>query len=159
MTRRPKLRSSMDLWDQGLLPNGKYGYGHKDAIGPGKDRRRVAIASVLTSFPEEYFTPLSERKDQWAWFVPWVGLWGKAAQIPANRVILYLSPALEFAQEWVVESLVVHELLHVVLGHQLSDCTEEENERQESQIHRIMVELDYPDPAAELTKLFSEFQK
>ena len=63
---------------------------HEEAIGPGIDRRRTAIDEVTTTLLEKFFTRLKEAKEEWAWFVPWIGLWGKAAQIPHKRVVLYL---------------------------------------------------------------------
>src|SRR6185312_15018244 len=99
---RPKLRLKGDVWEQNLLPNGKYGYGDKWTFGV-KDKRRTAIERVVTTLPENYFARFKEAMEDGAWFVPWNGLWGKAAEIPHKRVILYLSPTLEFAEDWVVE--------------------------------------------------------
>src|SRR4051794_34343926 len=115
MADRKKVRSGRDLWDQGVLPNGKYGYGHKDTVGPPKDRRRTAIEAVLTSLPESYFARFQEAMKDGAWFVPWKGLWGKAAEMPQKRITIYIPATLEFADDWVVESLVAHEILHVAL--------------------------------------------
>jgi hypothetical protein len=139
-----------------LLPNGRYGYGDRWTFGV-KDKRRRAIENALTKLPDRYFASFRDGQENWAWFVPWIGIWGKAAEIPHKPVILYLSPALEFAAEWVVESVAVHEILHVVLGHKLADCTKEENDRQEDEIKIIMTDLGYSDPSDELTKLFESF--
>ncbi len=154
---RKKLRPAQDLWNDGLLPNGKYGYGDKYAVAPAKDRRRVAIEAVLTRLPKEYYAPFKEAMKEGAWFVPWKGLWGKAAEMPQKRVTLYVPATLEFADGWVIESLVAHEILHVALGHKLTDCTNEEYQRQEQEIGLILAALGYGDPKDELTKLFEAF--
>ena len=155
---KKELRRSQELWEQGLLPNGKYGYGHIDTTCPSNERRRIAIKNVLTTLPEEYFARFKEAMKDAAWFVPWKGLWGKAAEFPQKRVIIFLTPVLEFAEDWVIESLVVHEILHVILGHKLTDCTKAENDCQENEVTEVAAQLGYPDPTAELTKLFNTFK-
>jgi hypothetical protein len=156
---RTRIRFAQDLWEQGLLPNGKYGYANKWTRGRAKDRRSTAVENVLTTLPEPYFSRFKEKMENGAWFTPWHGLWGKAAEIPPRAVIIFLSPLLELADDWVVDSVVVHEILHVALAHELSNCTDEENARQEKEVREKAAHLGYADPRAELTKLFESFPK
>jgi hypothetical protein len=131
-----------------------------DALWPGKslppksgfeNLRILAIEEVLATLPLEAYQLLKEEAARFEWFIPSDQVLGQihpfraavdwpnpgAVRRPWARVV-YLSPLLE-QQDWsVVITVVVHELAHVILGHQVLDLDLADYERQEDEARQVV---------------------
>jgi len=120
------------LWPpQGLSPD------------PTASFRYRAIANVLLRIPEDAYIKLTEKSDEFSWFIPDEQLGGMVmpfrCTIPeesleggitrvAQAKVLYLSPALEQRSFDVAVASVAHELAHIFLKHDLRPADPEKQE-------------------------------
>ncbi len=91
---------------QSLTPSFEGGWLHRDS-----DKRILAVEQVYAQGGEAL-----DRMPQVTIFAPPINHAGHALRIPTNCMV-YLSPTLEFEQQWKVNFTVAHEFAHVVLGH------------------------------------------
>jgi hypothetical protein len=111
------------LWPpQGLSPD------------PTASFRYRAIANVLLRIPEDAYIKLTEKSDEFSWFIPDMIHGGMVMPFPctipeesleggitrvAHAKVLYLSPVLEQRSFDVAVASVAHELAHIFLNHDL----------------------------------------
>ena len=121
MTNRCHIRSMNQLDEDLLSPSQGLSY-------PEEDCRHAAVVEVLCRIPAESYETLTERVDDFHWFIPpdWAGAkiypfpWTtKGKGLKPYAKVIYLSPLLERRSFDIVVAVVAHELVHLVLGHKL----------------------------------------
>jgi hypothetical protein len=111
------------LWpSQGLIPD------------PAASLRHRAIVNILVRLPEDAYVKLTEKADEFSWFIPDMIHGGMVMPFPctipeeslgggvrrvAHAKVLYLSPGLEQCSFDVAVASVAHELAHIFLNHDL----------------------------------------
>jgi SAM-dependent methyltransferase len=137
IARRQRLRDIETCIDDALWPDEPLPFEFRAG-----SRRLRGLEEVLTTLPGEPYRQLKERAKRFDWFIPSDMVLGQVRPIRAtvDRLpegsghwarVVYLSPLLE-QQEWpVVVSVVVHELAHLILAHELHDLDRAAYEQQE----------------------------
>jgi len=149
--KREILRSIDTLMEDFILPV-TMGLGDVEE----KSRRDKAIIEVLQTIPEDVYKKLIDYIDDFVWFIPHEYTYGGVHPFPTTTPkrtlktghtintcskVLYLSPVLENKDiEWpVVVAVVVHELAHIALGHELTTNLEKET-IQEDEMYKNLCE-------------------
>lgn len=115
--------------------------------------RLKAINEVLCRLKPSYYDQLLKQASLFTWFVPSLSVLGQVhpftindqmvspdSVIPPHVRVIYLSPFLE-QQVWpVVVIAVAHELVHVILKHEIVDPDADTYERQEREVRQKLQE-------------------
>jgi SAM-dependent methyltransferase len=113
--------------------------------------RLLALEEVLSTLPPEPYQRLKKEAARFQWFIPSDLALGQihpfraVADLPPTETgsvpwvrVVYLSPLLE-QQEWtVVVTVIVHELAHVILGHQVLDLDRDTYGNQEEAVRQAV---------------------
>jgi hypothetical protein len=142
------LRSEDEAFESMLYP---FDYG-----GPDSPNRRIAAMHVLRRLPEKVFSALDDKIDEFHWFIPHPedrgSLWPffithdpvDSEELSQRRRgysrVLYLSPALEDDELQIAVFVVVHELAHIYLDHELLFLRLEDDKRQEKEANELVKE-------------------
>jgi hypothetical protein len=119
------LRDEESVMDESLFPGG--------GLSPEvEDRRSAAIVEVLRRLPDAAYADLLERAETFSWFLPPEGMLAGVWPFPITHReetpsglsweearVIYMSATLETASWELLVGIVVHELTHIYLKHNL----------------------------------------
>ncbi len=154
--KREKLRSIDTLMEDCILPDA----GFSDVVE--MSRRDKAIIEVLQTIPEDVYQKLSDMIDDFIWFIPHT--YGEVHLFPTTipkrtlktghsinsaSKVLFLSPMLEKDDiEWsVVVAVVVHELAHIALDHEIFITNPKEVTTNEDEVYKKICEWGFEEEA------------
>ena len=143
------------LWPyQGLCPD------------PNLNLRYLAVADVLRRIPEEAYVALTEKADEFSWFIPDSHCGAMVLPFPCaipqegTRValakVLYLGPALERRGIDIVVASVAHELAHIFLGHDLTP-RHDQSKAQEKEAWETVIAWGFAEEERAHTKFYQRF--
>lgn len=125
----------------------------------GEDSLRLnAISEVLCRFQPAHYDQLYTQAPRFSWFIPAVDVLGQVHPFPVcsqpsssstewspHSRVVYLSPLLEQHKWPIVVIAVAHELVHVILNHELVDLDGDTYRRQEREVSQKLVDWGFQD--------------
>jgi hypothetical protein len=145
---KPFLRSLQNICEDCLYPLPSM------MPDPECEGRRVqAVVEVLSRLPEDAYHVLVKLVDSFTWFLPHYGVRGMITpfystvtprkkrnelKIVPYAKVLYLSPVLEGSAHDIVVAVVVHELAHLILGHNETGVDDSTYLKQEAEVYNAI---------------------